>query len=63
MVHLFEVMYAREIEACGGSPTRTVRETAQGAGIPKSCGTGINTGRLVAEYATPGDRSILRWCA
>ena len=63
MVHLFGIMYAREIEECGDSPTRTAREIAQSAGISKNWGTQITTGRLLAEYVTLSDGSVLKWRA
>ena len=63
MVHLFGIMYAQEIQECGDSPTRTAREIAQGAGIPGSYRMDIDRGRLLAEYVTVGDRSLMKWRA
>ena len=63
MVHLFGIMYAEEIQKCGDSPTRTAREIAQGAGIPKSYRMDIVRGRLLEEYVTIRDRSDLKWRA
>ena len=63
MVHLFGIMYSQEIEECGDSPTRTAREIAQSAGIPKNYGTEIDKGRLLAEYVTVRDGSVLKWRA
>ena len=63
MVHLFGIMYAQEIQECGDAPTRTAREIAQSAGIPGSYFMDIDRGRLLAEYVTLDDRSVLKWRA
>ena len=63
MVHLFGIMYAHEIQACGDFPTRTVREIAQRAGIPEGLRMDIDRGRLLAEYVTVVDRRVLKWRA
>ena len=63
MVHLFGIMYAQEIQKCGDSPTRTAREIVQGAGIPKSYRMDIDRGRLLKEYVTVHDKSVLKWRA
>ena len=61
MVHLFGILFANEIEECGGAPTRTAREVARKADLSLGYGTEISNGRLLAEYVTVHDRSILRW--
>ena len=61
MIHLFGILFAKEIEKCDGAPTRTAREIARKAGLPQSYYTEINNGRLLAEYVTVHDGSILRW--
>ena len=63
MVHLFGIMYAHEIQACGDFPTRTAREIVQRAGIPESLHMDINRGRLLAEYVTVHDRRVKKWRA
>ncbi len=63
MVHLFGIMFAQEIQECGDAPTRTAREIQQSAGIPKSYRMDIDRGRLLAEYVTLDDRSVLKWRA
>ena len=63
MVHLFGIMYAQEIQECGDSPTRTARELAQSAGIPRSYRMNVDRGRLLAEYVTVGDRRVMKWRA
>ena len=60
MVHLFGIRYAQEIQDCGDAPTRTAREIAQRAGIPKSYRMDIDRGRLLAEYVTVNDRSDVK---
>ena len=63
MVHLFGIMYAQEIQACGDSPTRTAREIVQSAGIRPSYHMDINRGRLLADYVTVVDGRVLKWRA
>ena len=61
MVHLFGILFAKDIEECDGAPTRTAQEIVRNAGLPKTYDMRINNGRLLAEYVTVSDRSILRW--
>ena len=63
MVHLFGIRYAREIQECGDSPTRTAREIVQHAGIPKSYHMDIDRGRLLGEFVTLDDSRVLKWPA
>ena len=63
MVHLFGILFAKEIEECDGTPTRTAREVALKAGLSAGHATEINNGRLLAEYVTVDERSILKWRA
>ena len=63
MVHLFGIMYAQEIQECGDAPTRTAREITQAADIPPSFRMDVDRGRLLAEYVTVNDRSVLKWRA
>ena len=63
MVHLFGIIYSQEIQKCGDSPTRTAREIVQSAGIPKSYRMDIVRGRLLEEYVTVHDKSVLKWRA
>ena len=63
MVHLFGIMYAQEIQECGDAPTRTAREIAKSAGISENYGSEISKGRLLAQYVTVDDRSVLKWRA
>jgi hypothetical protein len=60
MVHLFGILYAKEIEACDPAPTKTAKKIAQLAGIG-DYGTEIDKGRLLAEYVTVHDGSVLKW--
>ena len=61
MIHLFGILFAKEIDECDGAPTRNAREIVQKAGLPESYYTEVNNGRLLAEYVTVHDGSILRW--
>ena len=61
MVHLFGILFAKEIDECDGAPTRNAREIVRKAGLPESYYTEVNYGRLLAEYVTVHDGSILRW--
>ena len=61
MVHLFGVLYADEIEACGDAPTAVAKEIVKTAGIPESYYSEIDKGRLLAEHVTVRDRSVWRW--
>ena len=63
MVHLFGIMYAQEIQECGDAPTRTAQDIVQHAGIPKAYFMDVDRGRLLAEYLTVNDRSVLKWRA
>ncbi|MCY4120067.1 MAG: hypothetical protein OXG72_04010 [Acidobacteria bacterium] len=61
MIHLFGILYAREIDGCGDKPTRTAKEIAKKAGIGENYGTEIDKGRLLAEYVTVHDENVRRW--
>ena len=63
MVHLFGILFAKDIEECCGAPTRTAREIARRADLSPGYGTEINNGRLLAQYVAVHDRSILKWRA
>jgi hypothetical protein len=67
MANLFGILFAREIEACGEAPTMTARVIARKAGIGaadgRSYGKEIDRGRLLAEYVSVHDGSILKWRA
>ena len=49
MVHLFGILFAKEIEECDGAPTRSAREIMRNAGLPESYYLRVNNGRLLAE--------------
>ena len=51
MVHLFGIVHARDLEACGASDEDIVRS----AGMPKSYATEVHKGRRLAEYVTVRD--------
>ena len=57
MIHLFGILYAKEIDACIANP----QEIARGAGLGTSYGTEIRKGCVLAEHVTVHDGSILRW--
>lgn len=55
MVHLFGIMYAGEIEACGASNEDIVRKAGMN---PNSYATEVRKGRVLAEYVTVRPGSI-----
>ena len=70
MVHLFGIMYANEIEEWAAAPanggrslTQALKEIAQRADIPESYYAEVDKGRLLAEYVTVRDESVLKWSA
>ena len=61
MVHLFGILYAKEIDELGEAPTRTAEDIATRAGISSNYGTEIDKGRLLAEFVTIHEERVRKW--
>lgn len=58
MVHLFGIMYAEEIKACGACDEDIVRNAGIGEAKPRNYAEKVRLGRVLAEYVTVRPASV-----